>query len=54
VTLFQVYEDVISRDKLRARIAQGERQLTANTRRVVVDTREHLFSDVLTARTWHP
>src|SRR5438874_13162499 len=53
VTLFQVYEHVISPDKLRVKIAEGERRFTAKNRRIVVDKREHLFSDVLTAWTWH-
>src|SRR4051794_29993789 len=53
VTLFQVYEHVISPDKLRVKIADGERRFTAKNRRIIVDKREHLFSDVLTAWTWH-
>jgi hypothetical protein len=53
VTLFQVYEHVISPDKLRAKITEGERRFTARNRRIVVDKREHLFSDALTAWTWH-
>ena len=53
VTLFQVYEHVINPDKLRARIADGERRFTARHRRIVVDKREHLFTDALNAWTWH-
>jgi hypothetical protein len=53
VTLFQVYEHVISLDKLRAKIADGERRFTIPNRRIVVDKREHLFSDVLTVWIWH-
>jgi hypothetical protein len=53
VTLFQVYEHVINPDKLRARIADGERRFDSRNRRIVVDKREHLFSDVLTAWSWH-
>src|SRR5438105_194705 len=53
VTLFQVYEHVINPDKLRARIADGERRFTARNRRIVVDKREHLFTDVLSAWSWH-
>jgi hypothetical protein len=52
VTLFQVYEHVISLDKLRAKIVDGERRFTVPSRRIVVDKREHLFSDVLSAWTW--
>ncbi|HVZ22227.1 MAG TPA: TraM recognition domain-containing protein [Vicinamibacterales bacterium] len=53
VTLFQVYEHVINPDKLRAKIADGERRFTAHNRRIVVDKREHLLSDVLKAWDWH-
>jgi hypothetical protein len=52
VTLFQVYEHVINADKLRARIAEGERRFTANNRRIVVDKREHLYTAVLSGWTW--
>src|SRR4029079_16819361 len=51
--LFQVYEHVINPDKLRARIGGGERRFASKNRRIVVDKREHLFSDVLTAWSWH-
>jgi hypothetical protein len=40
VTLFQVYEHVINPDKLRTRIADGERHVRADQRRVVLDKRE--------------
>src|SRR3954462_12661966 len=40
VTLFQVYEHVISPDKLRARIEEGETRFTAHNRRIVTDKRE--------------
>ena len=53
VTLFQVYEHVINPDKLRARIADGERLFRADHRRIVVDKREHLFTGVLKAWAWH-
>ena len=53
VTLFQVYEHVINADKLRARIAEGERHFRANHRRIVVDKREHLFTTVLKGWSWH-
>jgi hypothetical protein len=53
VTLFQVYEHVINPDKLRDRIADGERRFGAHNRRIVIDKREHLFSDVLKAWSWH-
>jgi hypothetical protein len=52
VTLFQVYEHVINPDKLRGRIAEGERRFSAHNRRIVVDKREHLFTSVLTAWRW--
>src|SRR6188508_3301467 len=53
VTLFQVYEHAISPDKLQARIADGERHFRAGHRRVVLDKREHLFTDVLKGWAWH-
>jgi hypothetical protein len=53
VTLFQVYEHVINPDKLRVRITEGERRFTVPKRRLVVDKREHLFSDALGAWPWH-
>src|SRR5580765_3824220 len=53
VTLFQVYEHVINPDKLRVRIADGERRFAVPKRRIVVDKREHLFSDALSAWPWH-
>jgi TraM recognition site of TraD and TraG len=53
VTLFQVYEHVISQDKIRARIAEGEVRFGARNRRLVVDKREHLLSDTLRPWTWH-
>jgi hypothetical protein len=53
VTLFQVYEHVINPDKLRARIVEGERRFGAGNRRIVVDKREHLFTDLLTPWSWH-
>jgi hypothetical protein len=52
VTLFQVYEHVINVDKLRKKIAEGEQRFTARNRRILVDKREHLFSDALSAWTW--
>lgn len=53
VTLLQVYEHVINADKLRARIADGERRFNANNRRIVVDKREHLFTGAMSGWTWH-
>jgi hypothetical protein len=53
VTLFQVYEHAINPDKLRAKIAEGERRFTAINRRIVVDKREHLLTPVLSPWTWH-
>ena len=52
VTLFQVYEHVINPDKLRTKIAEGERRFTAHNRRLVVDKREHLLSDALGGWSW--
>ena len=61
VTLFQVYEHVINPDKLRVRIAEGERYFQANHRRIVLDTRDRLPSlqknwpwhdDETGTRTW--
>jgi hypothetical protein len=52
VTLFQVYEHVINADKLRVKIAEGERRFAARNRRIVVDKREHLFTSVLNGWTW--
>src|SRR5581483_3076318 len=52
VTLFQVYEHVINADKLRTRIADGERRFSANNRRIVVDKREHLFTGIMSGWTW--
>ncbi len=53
VTLFQVYEHAINPDKLRAKIADGERRFTAKNRRLVVNKREHLLTPVLAPWTWH-
>ena len=52
VTLFQVYEHVISPDKLRTRIEEGELRFGARNRRIVVDKREHLLSDALQPWRW--
>ena len=52
VTLFQVYEHVINAEKLRTRIADGERRFSANNRRLVVDKREHLFTGIMSGWTW--
>ena len=53
VTLSQVYEHVISADKLRWKIGEGERHFRANHRCVVVDKREHLFTTALKGWSWH-
>ena len=53
VTLFQVYEHVINADKLRARIADGERHFRATHRPIVVDKREHLFTTTLKVWSWY-
>ena len=47
VTLFQVYEHVISPDKLRAKVVEGETRFGSGSRRIVVDHREHLFTNAL-------
>jgi hypothetical protein len=54
VTLFQVYEQVINPDKLRAKISEGERRFTAQNRRIAIDKREHIFTADLTPWTWFP
>ena len=54
VTLFQVYEHVISPDKLRAKVAEGEARFGAGNRRIVVDHREHLFTNALKPWAWFP
>lgn len=53
VTLFEVYEDVINPDRLRAAIEQGERRFQSGNRRVVVAKRVHLLTTGLAAWTWH-
>jgi hypothetical protein len=53
VTLFQVYEHVINPDKLRARIAAGERRFGAGTRRLVIEKDAHRQTDQLMAWEWH-
>jgi hypothetical protein len=52
VTLFQVYVCVINPDRLRDKIAEGDRRFKAQTRRIAVDRRAHSRSDVLTAWNW--
>jgi hypothetical protein len=53
VTLFQVYEHVINPDKLRARIAEGERRFNSHGRRIVIDKEEYFFASTLNAWDWH-
>ena len=53
VTLFQLYEHVISPDKLRTKIADGETRFAADRRRVVVDKTRYLAKPALTAWMWH-
>src|SRR5437764_2296705 len=53
VTLFDVYEHVISLDKLRAKVALGDIRFAARNRRIVVDKSAHLATSVLTPWTWH-
>jgi hypothetical protein len=52
VTLFQVYEHVINPDKLRARIADGERRFGSHGRRIVIDKEEYFFASSLNAWDW--
>ena len=54
VTLFQVYEHVISVDKLRAKIADGERVFSQPNRRLVVDKQAFVATAALSAWTWAP
>lgn len=54
VTLFQVYEHVISVDKLRAKMAEGERVFSQPNRRLVVDKQAFVSTAVLSAWTWAP
>jgi len=53
VTLFQVYEHVISPDKLRAKIATGEVRFAAENRRLLVDKAALLARDELHGWQWH-
>jgi hypothetical protein len=54
VTLFQVYEHVINPDKLRARIADGERRFASDGRRLIVDSRAIHARPELEAWGWQP
>ena len=54
VTLFQVYEHVINMDKLRAKIADGERHFSRANHRLVVDKKQFVSTSVLSPWTWHP
>ena len=54
VTLFQVYEHVISVDKLRAKIAEGQRVFSRPNRRLVVDKQAFVATAALSAWTWTP
>jgi hypothetical protein len=53
VTLFQVYEHVISPDKLAAKIAQGDVRFAARGQRITIDKRHYAASAALRAWTWH-
>ena len=54
VTLFQVYEHVISPDKLRTKIADGARRFDdPQHRRIIMHRREHLLSDAPATWMWH-
>jgi hypothetical protein len=54
VTLFQVYEHVINPDKLRVRIADGERRFASDGRRLIVDSRAIHARPELEAWGWQP
>jgi hypothetical protein len=53
VTLFQVYEHVISPTKLAAKIATGDVRFAARGRRIIVDKNAYSASPALRAWTWH-
>ena len=53
VTLFQVYEHVISPEKLRAKIALGEARFGADNRRLVIDKTQLIDNDALNEWKWH-
>src|SRR3954470_4012898 len=53
VTLFQVYEHVISPDKLRVRMIAGEARFGGETRRVVIAKSHHGEETDLDAWVWH-
>lgn len=53
VTLFQVYEHIIDPEKLRARIAEGQRRFPVDARQLVVPKQAHLNSAVLADWHWH-
>ncbi len=52
VTLFQVYEHVIDPEKLRTRIAEGQRRFAARGRRLVVPKQAHLSTSALSEWDW--
>lgn len=52
VTLFQVYEHVIDPNKLRARIADGQRRFGTERRQLVVPKHAHLTTAALTGWSW--
>ena len=52
VTLFQVYEHVINPDKLRSKIAEGERRFAAKNRRLVIDKTTYIAATRLHGWTW--
>jgi hypothetical protein len=53
VTLFQVYEHVISPDKLRAKIATGVGRFAAPIRRLAIDKATYVATPTLTPSMWH-
>src|SRR5580765_5884511 len=54
VTLFQVYEHVINPDKLRAKLAQGERRFTAGTRQMTVKNTDRMLTPIPGDWNWLP
>jgi hypothetical protein len=52
VTLFQVYEHIIDPNKLRARVAEGQRRFGTDRRQLVVPKQAHLTTAALTGWPW--
>ena len=52
VTLFQVYECAISPDKLRTKIAQGDRRFSAGTQRILVKNTDRMLTPIPGEWNW--